>query len=121
MADSIRADRFNEREVQKLATYDFSSLTTLRDVQLVPQSGAIPYQALMVAAVKPTIIDGHNGIFSAPLMRFLASYIALVEAKKLTPSPQVRAAPRDQGAGVDRDKRGTQRAQASSCPLGVSK
>ena len=43
----------------------------------------------MEVAVDPQIINGHNGIFSAPFMDFLLRYIGFVEAKRylLTQQP----------------------------------
>jgi hypothetical protein len=85
--DSVSADA-NARDlaaVAKITLHDYSSCTVLGGVELCPEAGAIPNQAFIVATVDRQLIDGHNGIFSGPLMRFLTRYIGLVEAKKFLP------------------------------------
>ena len=39
------------------------------------------YQPLIVARVSSEIIDDHSGIFTTPLLEFLAPYITAIELK----------------------------------------
>lgn len=80
--DTLSADAFTEEAVARIAAHDFSSRTVLSDVVLRPEASAIANQALIVGSVADNVIDGHNGMFSGPLMRFLTKYIGLVEAKR---------------------------------------
>ena len=64
-----------------LQDFDFSGEITFNNVKLSPLANAIPYQPLIVAEADPSVIDGHNGIFTAPFLEFLVSYIAFVETK----------------------------------------
>jgi len=65
----------------QLQDYDFSAQLTFNNVKLLPQPNAIAYQPFIVAEADESIIDGHNGIFTAPFIEFLVSYIAFVETK----------------------------------------
>jgi hypothetical protein len=62
--------------------YDFSSSTVFANVSLDPLPGGVPYQPMILASVPPTVIDGHNGMFSQPLLNFLIKYIGFIEAKR---------------------------------------
>jgi len=84
-SDSLSAKTFSPTVVQQIGQYDLSSRTVFADVVIRPLSGAIPWQALIVASADPRVITGHNGMFSAPLMDFLTRYIGFVEAKRLLP------------------------------------
>jgi hypothetical protein len=64
-----------------LHAFDFSADLTFANVKLLRQPNAIPYQPFIVAEADESIIDGHNGIFTAPFLEFLVSYIAFVETK----------------------------------------
>lgn len=76
-----------------IACFDFSKQTTFFDVVLEPKQDAPPLanQAFIVAETPPNLVDGHNGMFSRPLMDFLTTYIGFAEAKRLfgmlPPSP----------------------------------
>lgn len=65
----------------RLRDFDFSGPLVFDDVQLVPKNRAIPHQPFIVAEASRAVIDGHNGIFTAPFLEFLVSYIAFVETK----------------------------------------
>jgi pimeloyl-ACP methyl ester carboxylesterase len=80
--DTLSTDAFTEEAVARIAAHDLSSRTVLSDVVLRPEASAIARQALIVATVADNVIDGHNGMFSGPLMRFLTKYIGFVEAKR---------------------------------------
>jgi len=80
--DTLSADAFTPEVVARIAAHDFSSRTVLSDVVLRPEASATANQALIVATVADNVIDGHNGMFSGPLMRFLTKYIGFVEAKR---------------------------------------
>jgi hypothetical protein len=68
-----------------IACFDFSKQTTFFDVVLEPKQDAPPLanQAFIVAETPPNLVDGHNGMFSRPLMDFLTTYIGFAEAKRL--------------------------------------
>lgn len=74
--------------VASIQQHDFSQRTVFSDVVLDVKDGAphLPHQAFIVASVAPNVIDGHNGMFSRPLMDFLTTYIAFAEAKRLLPN-----------------------------------
>lgn len=89
-----RRDAQEQLRLQKLAEvvasiqqHDFSQRTVFSDVVLDVKEGApsLPHQAFIVASVAPNVIDGHNGMFSRPLMDFLTTYIGFAEAKRLLP------------------------------------
>ncbi len=65
----------------RLQSFDLSAEVTFNNVRLTPQPNALPYQPFIVAEAEEAIIDGHNGIFTAPFLEFLVSYIAFVETK----------------------------------------
>lgn len=65
----------------RLEDFDFSARLAFNNVKLLPQRNAIPYQPFIVAEADASVIDGHNGIFTAPFIEFLVSYIAFVETK----------------------------------------
>jgi len=73
--------------VASIQQHDFSGRTVFSDVVLdvKPGAPALPHQAFVVADVAPNVIDGHNGMFSRPLMDFLTTYIGFAEAKRLLP------------------------------------
>ncbi len=66
----------------RVKQYDFAQRTVFDDVELVPLAGATPFQPTFVATVSEELIEGHNGVFSGPFLRFLASYIGFIEAKQ---------------------------------------
>lgn len=74
-------DSITARSANRLNAFDFSGELTFSNVKLVPESNAIAYQPLIVAEADASVIDGHNGIFTAPFLEFLVSYIAFVETK----------------------------------------
>ena len=65
--------------------YDFSRKTTFYDVVLEPKQDQVPLanQAFIVADAPANLVEGHNGMFSRPLMDFLTTYIGFAEAKRL--------------------------------------
>ena len=65
-----------------ISKYDFSSSTIFGNVLLDPHAGGVPYQPMILASVDKKIIDGHNGMFSQPLLDFLTKYIGFIEAKR---------------------------------------
>jgi hypothetical protein len=65
-----------------LEEYDFSKRTVFDNVELVPVAGAQPNQPFIVASADRGVIDGHNGIFSAPFIDFLTHYIGFIEGKE---------------------------------------
>lgn len=71
--------------VEKVRQFDFAGRTVFSDVVLEPDPNhdPIPHQPFIVANAKKNVIDGHNGMFSGPLMDFLTTYIAFAEAKRL--------------------------------------
>lgn len=73
--------------VASIQQHDFSRRTVFSDVVLDAKADVpdLPNQAFIVASVAPNVIDGHNGMFSRPLMDFLTTYIAFAEAKRLFP------------------------------------
>jgi hypothetical protein len=71
--------------VEKIGAHDFASRTVFSDVVLEPLETPLPHQAFIVASASPKVIDGHNGMFSRPLMDFLTKYIGFTEAKKFYP------------------------------------
>lgn len=75
------ADTITARSATQLQAFDFSAELTFNNVKLVPEPAAIAYQPFIVAEADESIIDGHNGIFTAPFLGFLVSYIAFVETK----------------------------------------
>lgn len=81
-ADTLDATTFTEETVRRVARFDFSQEVVFADVRMKPGTGALPYQPTIVASVPPSVIDGHNGMFSEPLMDFLIRYIGFTEAKK---------------------------------------
>lgn len=65
-----------------LAAFDFSASIVFNNVRLQPTSSAVlPYQPLLVAEADDSIVGGHSGIFTEPLLDFLVPYIAFVETK----------------------------------------
>jgi hypothetical protein len=76
MPDSITTE-----SATQLRAFDFSAEVTFNNVRLIPQANALPYQPFIVAQADESVIDGHNGIFTAPFLEFLVSYIAFVETK----------------------------------------
>ena len=70
---------------REISCHDFSKRTTFFDVVLEPKQDQTPPQqeAFIVAEAPPNVIDGHNGMFSRPLMDFLTTYIGFAEAKRL--------------------------------------
>jgi hypothetical protein len=65
-----------------LTAFDFSASVVFNNVRLQPKSARVlPYQPLIVAAADDSIVDGHSGIFTEPLLDFLVPYIAFVETK----------------------------------------
>lgn len=96
--DTLNVEQqFTPALASTVAKYDFSQDLRFAQVKLehalTPGTQTprpyTPYQPFMVVAVDPQIIDGHNGIFSAPFMDFLLRYIGFVEAKRylLTQQP----------------------------------
>jgi len=83
--DTLTADEYSRRALASIASHDFSATTVFDDVVLKPVSGNIPHQALIVASASPNIIDGHNGMFCEPLLRFLTRYIGFIEARRKLP------------------------------------
>lgn len=77
----VEPDTLTAATATRLHDFDFSSELTFSNVKLIPQANAIAYQPFIVAEAEPSIIDGHNGIFTAPFLEFLVSYIAFVETK----------------------------------------
>jgi hypothetical protein len=65
-----------------LTAFDFSASLVFNNVRLQPQTSAVlPFQPLLVATADDSIVDGHSGIFTEPLLDFLVPYIAFVETK----------------------------------------
>lgn len=103
--DTLSADPCEvppDEQMQKLAQiiadirqHDFSKRTVFSDVVLDVKAGApvLPHQAFIVADVAPNVVDGHNGMFSRPLMDFLTTYIGFAEAKRLLPQLPDNVAP----------------------------
>lgn len=83
-ADSVALDssEFSDALAERVATFDFSKEVVFSNVILKPGPKAIDYQAMIVASAHPGVIDGHNGMYSEPLMSFLIRYIGFTEAKK---------------------------------------
>ena len=90
VADSIPSDRFTPAVARTIAAFDFSQPLSFADVHLSRLAGAIDYQPLIVASAHPGVIDGHNGMFSEPLMDFLVRYIGFIEAKRYLQTAQRR-------------------------------
>ena len=65
-----------------IGKYDFSSPTVFANITLQPLRNNDPYQPMILATVPKTIIDGHNGMFSQPLIDFMTKYIGFIEAKR---------------------------------------
>lgn len=74
-------DSITASTARRLHDFDFSGELTFSNVKLVPRENAIAYQPFIVAEADPSVIDGHNGIFTAPFLDFLVPYIAFVETK----------------------------------------
>src|SRR5262249_37149889 len=64
-----------------LAAYDFSKEVVFDNVVLRPTAAAGDHQPMIVATAHEAVIDGHNGIFSEPLLEFLLRYIGFIEVK----------------------------------------
>jgi hypothetical protein len=64
-----------------LRGFDFSGQVTFNNVRLTPNASVLPYQPLLVAEADSSVVDGHSGIFTEPLLQFLVPYIAFVETK----------------------------------------
>lgn len=74
-------DSVTAGSAKRLHAFDFSAELTFNNVKLIPQSNATAYHPFIVAEADESVIDGHNGIFTAPFLEFLVSYIAFVETK----------------------------------------
>ncbi len=80
--DTLDSSEFSDALAKRVATFDFSKGVVFSNVILKPGPKAIDYQAMIVASAHPGVIDGHNGMYSEPLMGFLIRYIGFTEAKK---------------------------------------
>jgi hypothetical protein len=87
-ADSLTADQCTPEVLGSIAAHDFSARTVFANVVMRPVRGNIPRQALIVTGADPKVIDGHNGMFSEPLLQFLTRYIGFVEAQRFLPLVQ---------------------------------
>lgn len=83
--DSLDANLCTPEMLRKILTHDFSGTTIFGDVVLEPSGESLPHQAMLVTSATPEIIDGHNGMFSQPLIQFLIRYIGFVEARRFLP------------------------------------
>lgn len=91
--DSLSADDCSPEVLDQIAAHDFSSRSVFADVELAPTGGNVPHQALIAASASPKVIDGHNGMFSEPLLQFLTRYIGFVEARRFLPLMQQGTCP----------------------------
>jgi hypothetical protein len=91
--DSLKADDCSPQVLNAIAAHDFSTRSVFSDVELIPTGGNVPHQALIVASASPKVIDGHNGMFSQPLLQFLTRYIGFVEAQRFLPLMPQRDCP----------------------------
>jgi len=86
LSDSLSSTASTDAEIaaleEKVSVYDFSTATAFANVSLDPLPGGIPYQPMIMASAPPNIIDGHNGMFSQPLLDFLTKYLGFIEAKR---------------------------------------
>jgi hypothetical protein len=80
--DSLSAVDVNPANLRKIDCHDLSQHTVFGDVVLDAQQTAIAHQAFIVANARKSVITGHNGMFSKPLLQFLTSYIGFIEAKR---------------------------------------
>jgi len=81
--DSLNVLNTSTEQLQTISRFDFSSKVIFSNLRFAPNRlQAVPYQPMIVASVDPTVIDGHNGMFSEPFMDFLIRYIGFIEAKK---------------------------------------
>ncbi|MGO9932382.1 MAG: hypothetical protein ACLPV8_11295 [Steroidobacteraceae bacterium] len=86
LSDSLSSTANTDAEIaaleEKVSVYDFSASTQFANVSLNPLPGGLPYQPMIMASAPPNIIDGHNGMFSQPLLDFLTKYLGFIEAKR---------------------------------------